>query len=397
MARKTYKKKIKNGKEYYFVRIYDEKRKPKDIYAKTTKEMDEKINKLKAEYSGDRSDSNMTFGEFFNTWMYNTHIINKKPSTRERYDGIYKNHIKDSPISKVKLKDLTVDKVQQYYSGLHQKGKSSNVIKNVHKLISPAIRFGAATGEISRDFSRLLVVPKDTEQHIKSEIKYLSKEQQLIFEKTLNDESFGLLYYTALYTGLRQGELFALTWADVDLDNQTISVNKTFKFVKDIDQKKREGIIGKPKTASSIRCVPITETLAHRLKEYKISEKEACLRYGSKLKESSLVFHNGVFRHLDSPNIRKDLNRIFESCGISGVRFHDLRHTYATRLFELGENAKTVQTLLGHSDIAITLNTYTHVSEKVTKISIKKLSNIFEEENKKEIPMTNVTNISNEK
>lgn len=381
IAKTLYKKKIKNGKEYYFYRLRHKNLKaPKDIYAASVKELESKIKSIVNELDNGISNNKEFFGAFFKDWLYNTHLINKKPSTKERYDSIYRNYIENSSIYTIKLKDLSASDIQSYYKELVSNGRTISAINNLHKLIAPCIRYAYDNNRIIKDFSRAIVLPKDEEckkLSTVSEVKPFSLEEQLKFIEAIKGHELEMLFVTALDTGLRQGELFALTWKDVDLDNECINVTKSYKGVKNIDTGKYEGITQTPKTSNAVRVVPIPSHLVTKLKQHKVSQKALKLKMGNLYEDNKLVFPNDFGKHLDSSNVRKRLKKLLDSNGLLDRKFHDLRHTYATRLFELGEDPKTVQILLGHSNISITLDTYTHVLDSMKQKAASKLNNLY--------------------
>lgn len=186
-----------------------------------------------------------------------------------------------------------------------------------------------------------------------------------------------MLFITALDSGLRQGELFALTWNDIDFNNKCITVNKSFKSIKNIKTNKYENIIQTPKTDKSIRVVPIPGRLTDKLKQHKLSQKTQRLKMSNLYENNNLIFCNKFGKYLDSGNVLKKFKKILKDNKLEVRKFHDLRHTYATRLFELGEEPKTVQTLLGHSNISITLDTYTHVLDNLKEKAVSKLDNLY--------------------
>lgn len=317
---------------------------------------------------------------FFKDWLYNTHMTNKKPSTKERYNSIFKNYIENSSIYELKLKDLTPSDIQNYYNDLIAKGKSVAAIKNLHKLIAPSIRYACDSNRILKDFSRAIVIPKDKEdKKLKkvSAVKPFSLKEQLHFIEIIKGHELEMLFLTALDSGLRQGELFALTWNDIDFKNKCITVNKSFKSIKNIKTNKYENIIQTPKTDKSIRVVPIPSRLTDKLKQHKLSQKTQRLKMANLYENNNLIFCNKFGKYLDSGNVLKKFKKILKDNKLEVRKFHDLRHTYATRLFELGEEPKTVQTLLGHSNISITLDTYTHVLDNLKEKAVSKLDNLY--------------------
>ncbi|WBW97592.1 tyrosine-type recombinase/integrase [Oceanirhabdus sp. W0125-5] len=381
MAKTTYKKKVKNGKEYYFFRFRHKNLKsPKDLYGTTVKELEGKIKTLRNELDNNITDNKQYFGALIKDWLYNTHMINKKPSTKERYDSIFRNYIEDSDVYDIKLKDLTASDIQGYYKTLVSKGKSIASIKNVHKIIAPSIRYAYDNNMLFKDFSRAIILPR-VEENKKltkvSKVQPFSLQEQMEFIEVIKGHELEMLFVTALDTGLRQGELFALTWNDIDFKNHSITVNKSFKSVKNIETGKHEDIIQTPKTDKSIRDVPIPVHLAKQLKQHKLSQKALKLKMSDLYQDNKLIFCNQYGKYLNSSNVRKRLKKILLDNGLQDRKFHDLRHTFATRLFELGEDPKTVQTLLGHSNISITLDTYTHVLDDLKVKAVSKLDELY--------------------
>lgn len=379
MAKTIYKKKIKNGKEYYFYRLRHKNLKnPKDIYGSTVKELEEKIKDLKNELNNNITDNRALFAAFFKDWLYNTHMADKKAATKERYDGIYRNYIENSPIYNIKLKDLEPSHIQNYYNDLVSNGKSISVITNLNKLIAPCIRYANISNRILKDFSKAIVLPKINQNINKSnDVIPFTLDEQLKFIDAIKGNDLEMLFITALDTGLRQGELFALTWNDIDLKNKVVYVNKTFKRIRNTTTGEYENIIQSPKTKKGVRVVPLPYHLIDKLNHHRLNQKALKLKVANLYEDNNLVFCNTFGKYLDSGNVLKKFKKILKDNDIPTRKLHDLRHTYATRLFELGEEAKTVQELLGHSNISITLDTYTHVLDSLKGNAISKLNDLY--------------------
>ncbi len=385
MAKTIYKKKIKNGKEYYFYRLrHKNLLRPKDIYASSVKELDTKIKTLVNELDNGISNNKECFETFICDWLFDVHFIDIKPSSKERYEGIYRNYIKNSKISSIKLNDLTSKDIQNYYNYLIKKGKTVNSIKNLNKIIAPCIRYAYNNNKIIKDFSKSIVLPKETEEkrlNKINEVQPFSLEEQKKFINAIKGHDLEVLFITALNTGLRQGELLALTWDDFDFDDNTVTVNKTVKYISDVSKEGRGNCnitVQTPKSEASNRTISIPELLTKRLKKYQLQQKELKLKMANLYIDNRLVFCNIYGGYLDSSNVRKRFKRILINNGFKDKKFHDLRHTYATRLFELKEEPKTVQSLLGHSNISITLDTYTHVLESMKKKAATKLNTLYD-------------------
>lgn len=378
MSKTVYKKKIKNGKVYYFYRLrHKNLSKPKDIYAPTVNELESKIKALIIELDNGIVSNKEYFGEFLKEWLHNTLLLNKKPSTIVRYDGIFRNYIKGSPIYDIKLKNLTASDIQKYYNNLIKKGKTASNVRMLHKLINPCIRYAYDNNKLIKDFSRAIVLPENKRLKEIDEVRPFTMEEQFKFIHAIEGIELEALYSAALDTGLRQGELFALTWLDINFDKEYVDVNKSYKRVKNIETGKYEDVIQPPKTKNSIRIVPMPKHLINKLKQYQEDQKSLKKKMANLYKDKNLVFCNMYGNYLDSSNVLDKFKKILKDNSISERRFHDLRHTYATRLFELGENPKTVQKLLGHSDISTTLDTYTHVLENIKEKAAAKIDDLY--------------------
>lgn len=190
-----------------------------------------------------------------------------------------------------------------------------------------------------------------------------------------------LIYIFALGTGLRLGELLALRWSDINLKEKTTSITKTIKetYTFDKNEKRYYTIIEQPpKTASSIREVPLNDNLIDLLQNHR---KEQLLNRSENIDiyfDDYLVFCAPSGVYLNSSNVKKSFKRILKKCNLSSdFRIHDLRHTFATRLFEKGVVPKTIPSFLGHSNVQTILNIYTHVIKYTKNEAINTLNDIL--------------------
>lgn len=390
MAKTVYRKKFKNGKEYYFFRLRHENLdKPKDIYGATVKELDTKIKNIVKELDHGVISNHETFGIFLENWLYDVKFMNIKNTTKAMYESPYRNYIKNSSLANIKLKDITRDKIQMFYNSLQKKNVGIPTIRVINLIIGAALRYAYNNDMIIKDFTKALIIPKISEtDKLKREerIHAFTKEEQKIYVENIKQNPYELIFLAALYTGLRQSELLALTWEDIDLKNNMISVNKIAKYQKIINKEGTGGtdiIVQTPKSTSSIRKVPIPQPLTNKLKQHRAKLNESKLILGQSFNSKNIIFYNPKGDYYSGKLIyyyfQKSIKDINKSLGtkLPEITFHDLRHTYATRLFELGENPKTVQELLGHSNISITLNIYTHVMEETKQNTVNKLNTLY--------------------
>lgn len=337
----------------------------KSIYSDTLKELKIRAEAWESENKSGFVENHQMLSKFFKEWLFTVHMVDKKPSTKTRYDSIYRCHILPSYLGKMKIKNIMANDLQKFYNE-KTKETSESVCKGIHKLMKPCFRYAKNSGYISIDITEMVKLPKNLSVITKkiSKVKPLTFEEQMIFIEDIKGERYQALYNTAIDTGARQGELFALVWNDINFQTNNISINKSLSYVKNLETNLTEKFITDTKTKKSNREIPLPDRLRKILIEHKFNQQHGLNAYGINQDDGTNVFTTPIGTSLESSNILKDLKRLYERIGISKKNFHDLRHTYATRLFELDVPAKTVQVLLGHSDVAITLNTYTHVLEK---------------------------------
>lgn len=384
MPKSIYRKRVINGTEYFFYRLrHDNLRKPKDLYARTEKELKAKIKKLNYELDHNIQSNKNSFGVFFSEWLFDIKFMEIKPSTKIKYETVYRNHIKNSEISDIKIKELTSKDIQIYYNNLIKKGKSTTLVKTIHKLIAPCIKYAYNNDFIIKDFTGSLIIPKETEKdklNKESSVIPFTLEEQKEFIKAIKGNKFEALFITALNSGLREGELLALTWNDINLKEKYINVNKNLGVVTEVSKDGRGASkleVQTPKTKKGKRQVSIPNFLVSTLKEYKKEQVKNRLKLANKYTNNNLVFCDEYGNYLNRDKVTYQYKKLLKESKIKTRKFHDLRHTYATRLFELGEQARTVQELLGHSDVSVTLNTYTHVLDDMKEKAVSKLDNLF--------------------
>ncbi|EGT4249726.1 TPA: site-specific integrase [Clostridioides difficile] len=304
----------------------------------------------------------ITLQEWIYIWIKEYKLNEVRLSTIERYYSLYNNHIKDTNIGKIKLKDLKVTNLQMYYNDiLKNKNVSPSTIKYVNKILKSALDQAEKERYILSNPCKYVILPKVEER---KEVPVFSLEEQTIFLNSLENNRLKLLYKLALGTGLRMGELLALRWSDIDIKVGLVSVSKTLKRVRKFettDSIKSFISEGKPKTKTSFRTVPIPSKLLKDIKEHKKFQLEEKLKAGELYEDNDFMFATKLGNSIEPRNLVRNYTKSLEKANIEYRKFHALRHTYATRLFENGVQIKIIQVLLGHSSMKITSDTYTHV------------------------------------
>lgn len=309
----------------------------------------------------------------------------RKITTYNRYTQLYNQYIKDNINTDItNINVLTITKI---LNNAKNKKLSNTTIQSIYQLLNTYFKYCYKNRYININPCDFIDRPKrDTKQYtalsaneVSLLLKYTSNQAKI---KNINKQSYYIMYiaiYTALETGLRRGELSALTWDNIDITNNKISIQKNLVY------SQGHTIMTTPKTSTSIRDIVISQNLTNILLEYKSWQSKNMLKYGKDYIQP--VFDNQtqdiVWRWETGQNVhpdyfRKALQKICKEADLQHIRWHDLRHTNATLLYRQGIDFKLIQTRLGHSDINITLNIYSHVDEQQQNKAVTALNAILQ-------------------
>lgn len=359
--------------------------KVKSVYAKKKSDLLEKMDQLKNDYKKTNLiiDNETTISDLLKNYIdnqYNGNIIIEVTYLRnlETLNIVKKLDISNMPIIKVKNNDISKDL-------LTLTNYSNSTISKVKRLISKAFDFAITQNIITTNpFKVDDLIIKVKSNKINKKIEALTLEEQNLFLNELShtDDKYKNIFYIALYTGMRIGEILALKKEDIDLKNKIIKVNKTITR-----DKNNKPILGKTtKTYSSLRDVPIIKPLFPILSDLISGVDNYLFLYNNSFISPNII--NMHFKKLcKNANIKVFINpnkSIYHNNEIkkvnlktSSVNTHMLRHTFATRCIESGMNALVLSKLLGHKKIEITLNVYTSVFNKFTIEEVDKINSIF--------------------
>ncbi len=374
----------KNGSSYYRVTATigkDENGKliRKEFYGKSKKEAEEKRDEYLINVrSGLAVDyQEHALGNLMKLWLFEVIKPNKAENTLVRYMGIY-NYIKSSNLYSIRIYNLTPMDIQKYYNELATGGKTHSQILMINKVLKSFFNYCIKQRYIFFNPCAGVELPKkDTTSDSEKVDPFTDEEIKTILDGA-TDYMIPIITI-ALATGLREGELLALTIQDIDLSNNTIHVNKSLKATYDIkSETERTKVIkvGSTKTKSSVRDVPIPKNIAPLLKEQVNNQKMLFMRYGM-LQQTQFLFTTPIGKCIDPKNLQRRWVRLLNRMNVRYRKFHNIRHTYATKLFEAGINIKTIQTLLGHSSITITEKTYVHVLQNIKADAVDKINYLF--------------------
>ncbi len=274
-----------------------------------------------------------------------------RPSTYERNQTLVRLHISPA-LGRLKLKGLTPAHVRWFYREKLDSGLSSGTMHKMHVVLHKALGQAVRDGLIPRNVTEAVKV----QQVRRKEITPLTAEETKRLIEAARGDRFEALYVLAVTTGMRQSELLALKWDDVDLESGVLRVRRT------LTRLKGKVCLGEPKTPKSRRSVKLTAIAAEALRAHLSRQLEEIDRTGSLYKDQGLAFATEAGTPVNPTNLRRrSFAKLLKRAKLPEIRFHDLRHTCATLLLSRNVNPKIVSEMLGHSSISITLDTYSHV------------------------------------
>ena len=351
----------------------NKKQKRKSIYGKTRDSVQKKmITLLHDLHQGQYVEpSHMTMHQWLDMWLQEYKRYMVKPTTYNNYIARINHHIKPH-LGDYKLKDLRVDNIQTMVNEMHRKNLSPETIRGVYNIVHAALEQALTNGLIVKNIANKIALPKAE----KKAVQVLNIDQQKLFVEAAKNVYMGGLFILNLATGLRLGELLALTWEDVYFEEGILRVSRSLYIAKDHDDTtaKWQKHIGAPKTESSIRSIPLLPAASDILKDIKAKQQAQKAKASVSYENNGLVFATHQGRPLDPRNMQKIFASILKEANITqSMHIHCLRHTFATRGLEQGIELKVMQELLGHSSIKMTADLYTHVLPDKKIESIMKL------------------------
>lgn len=366
----------------YSYRWTDKMGKRHSAYAKNLIELREKEKQIQKDlekgiYCGN---PNITLNDYFSEWISVKKGV--RDNTASVYNILYRTHVAPE-LGKHTISSITLTDIKKFYIGLAEeeklKGSSIRVIYAFfNQLLDSAkddyLLANNPSQKAFREISR--IIEKSSPKNA------LTKEEESAFFKFISESKvyskWQNLFLFLVGTGLRAGEAFALTWDDVDFENGTISVNKTSKYYKGISEEGFSFHCSPPKTKSSIRSVPMSNSVKEILAYEKRKQAE------SKIDCNGLCFPSRNNHPINVTSVDKTLINIAnkynespeaEKSGVFLPHFsvHTFRHTFATRMFESGVDPRITQAILGHSSLNMTMNVYTDISQELRQKGISEL------------------------
>ena len=340
----------------------------KNVLGKTQTEVKEKLKAAIEKSKGldiSRADQ-FTLSEWLRYWLDNYGRVYLRPSSLTNYTGFLDNQISNDKIRDIKWPKLTTPDLQQFYNRMSEsgrvqrkesqnkpKGLSAKTVRNIQCFISHAMNRAVDEKLISENPASRCILPKKEQKEI--EILPLT-DLQRFFEEAKKSGVFEL-YYTELATGLRRGELLGLKWTDIDFNANSIYIQRQITRA---DGEVKESPL---KTKNAYRQIIVPPEVTEILKQKKERENGF----------SEYVFSSPTGGPISPDSVLKMLHRVLKRAGLEKVRFHALRHTFATMALQNGVDVKTLSGLLGHYSAGFTLDTYGHITPAMKQDAAEKV------------------------
>lgn len=347
----------------------------KVYYNKSRKIVESKLLEF-SKMSEFRRDSGIKFSDYVRDYLYTFKYKHIKDSSFDRLDSIYRNHIENSSIGNIPLIRINDVMVQQYINEKVAQGCSLSSTKKIFELVRGILFYAYKKGDILVDYSSLLKMPvescfkevKHVETYTREECAKLSDFILTVDKCDMRFLRYAPVYIVMLNTGLRAGELLALTWNDVYLKDRCIHVTHSVSLVKNRSGtgNKYISVINSVKTSASRRTVPLNDNAIGALLELKE-------RYDSFDCMCDFVCCNMKNEFVKLRSFERKFEQICIRCGVRYKGIHALRHTFASNLIEKGVSPKVVSELLGHTNVVFTLNRYVHPDESQKVAAVKLL------------------------
>jgi len=347
----------------------DERGKRKQIFRDMPKEKNTKaeakrvgrllLNELEAGTFVEPTD--VTVAEYLESWLADVVCHQVGARTRDRYEGIVRTHLIPR-LGAVKLSALRPDQVQRCYSDMMKGGLQPASVHKAHVVLHGSLRQAVRLRLISRNPSADLMLPKVR----RPEIKALTDEEIGAMLAAAEGRPVAVPLLVLVSLGVRRGELLALQWADVDLEARSASVRRTL-------EESSAGVhLKQPKTARSSRTIALPASTVAALRAHHAAQQRARLAAGKAFNKLDLVFPGRDGEPWKPSTFAAACRRVFKKAGLT-CRLHDLRHTHATMLLRQGVHPKVVQERLGHANVSITLDIYSHVAPNMQQEAAEKI------------------------
>lgn len=342
----------------------------KSLYAKTRREVQDKLRSARrdAENGLDLSARSQTVGQFLARWLEDTAKPTLRPKTHHSYAQLIRLHIVPA-IGAVPLDTLTPQHVQRMMREMTARGLSPRTVQYTRAILRRALGYAVRWSLVTRNVAMLVDPPRS----VRTPVQPLTGDQArafLAYAKE-HDDRLWPFFTTAVLTGLRQGELVGLRWTDLDLDTATLRVTHTLQRIEG------EWRFVEPKTRRSARTLSLPAPAVTALRMQKDRQGFERRTAGDIWRDRNLVFTTPRGTPLEPSNLNGRLHRLLDGAGLPRQGMHSLRHCCASLLLAHGVAPRVVMEQLGHAQISLTMDTYSHVMPAMMRDAADALSAAF--------------------
>jgi integrase len=297
-----------------------------------------------------------TAGQFLDRWLEDSAKPSVRYSTYAGYKHLLEKHIKPE-LGRIELEKLTPQHVQRFMKAKSDSGLSPRTVQFLRAVLRRALGQALKWGMVARNVATLVDPPR----YVRPQVSPLGIEEIRIFLKSLEGDRLEPLYLLTIALGLREGEVLGLKWDKVDLQRRILRVDRALQRVEG------ELSLVEPKTLRSRRTLTLPEMVVTALQSHRVRQLEERMLTGERWQDLDFVFTTSIGTPIDARNLIRWFHAALKKAGLPRRRFHDLRHSCASLLLAQRVPARVVMDVLGHSQISLTLDTYSHVMPAMLK------------------------------
>lgn len=326
--------------------------KRKSLFGRTRRDVQDKLRTAQREIEAglDLGAGRQTVGAFLDRWLVDVAKPSIRPKTYASYTQLVRLHLKPA-LGHHQLAKLSPHHVQMMMNAKSAAGLSPRTVQYLRAVLRRALGQALKWGLVTRNVATLVDPPRSQ----RPDVVPLSPLQARAFLTAAKGDRLEALYSVAIALGLRQGEALGLGWDDVDLDAGVLRVRYALQRIDGTLQ------LVEPKTKRSKRTIPMPPTIVAALRDHRVRQLEERLLAGSRWQDHAVVFPSSIGTPMDARNVVRRFHALLDKAGLPSMRFHDLRHTCASLLLAQHVPPRVVMETLGHSQIALTMDTYSHV------------------------------------
>lgn len=316
----------------------------------------------------------VTVAEFLERWLKDFVSMNVAPRTAEGYEHTVRQHLIPG-LGKILLTQLKPEQLQRYYAeklaGGRRDGKgglSARTVRHHHVTLHTALGVAVKMGLTGRNAADAVTPPR----YQRHEFQVLTEADMFKVLEYAKNTPYYALYFLALFTGMRRSEILGLRWGDVDFIFAQISVVRSLHHLRN-----GQFVFRQPKTTKSRRTIALSPATAVVMNEHRKNQELICKHIGKEVADDDLIFCHDEGGPLLPDTVTRTWVRMMDKVGLKGIRLHDLRHSHASQLLKQGIHPKIVQERLGHSSIAVTMDTYSHVAPGMQRAAAERFDEVM--------------------